>query len=85
MAFEPPSLPPNKFIIFCIICDDVTCVGQSEVSSGITGFYQKLYDKVQVDNSVLGIDDDFYSNCTIRSLELGSEQVLFSLAIDRKS
>jgi exonuclease III len=43
-------------IIGNIICDDVRYRGQEGVKEGITKFYEKLYNKVEIDNS----EDDFY-------------------------
>ena len=54
-----------------IICDDITYRGQKEVSAGITGFYQKLYnagDTIQDD------DNEFYQNCP--SISQGSKELM---------
>ena len=43
-----------------IICDNITHKGQGEVSAGITGFYQKLYN---ASDTIQDDDDEFYDNC----------------------
>ena len=46
----------KKKIINRIKCDDVTHVGQDDVTTGISGFYQRLY---SCGATVQDDDDDF--------------------------
>ena len=56
----------KKKIIDRIKCNDVTHVGQDDVTTGISGFYQRLYSSGA---TVQDDDDEFYSNCPTLSGE----------------
>ena len=44
-----------------IICDNITYRGQEQVKEGIAGFYQRLYDKNEVEDEEQ--DTEFYDKC----------------------
>ena len=46
-------------VISIIVCDGIRYKGQDEVKADLTGFYQKLFKKIEPEEA----EDDYYDNC----------------------